>query len=91
MGVFAAATGAVALVHTHARVCTMPPTKRLLPDRLVRQRMGNVAPSTLYRWDRNPQLGFPKPVVINGRKYRDEQQLEDFLRSHTAANDGDPA
>jgi len=65
--------------------------KRLLPDRLVRQRMGDIAPSTLYRWDRNPQLGFPKPVVINGRKYRDEQELEDFLRSHAAAEGGDPA
>jgi hypothetical protein len=64
--------------------------QRLLPDRVVRQRLGNISPSTLFRWDRRPELGFPKPVVINGRKYRDEQQLADFLRSHAAAN-GDPA
>jgi hypothetical protein len=64
--------------------------RRLLPDRVVRQRLGNISPSTLFRWDRRLELGFPKPVVINGRKYRDEQQLEDFLRSHAAAN-GDPA
>jgi hypothetical protein len=89
LGVFAGAIGAVPHVHTNALACTML-QKRLLPDRLVRQRMGNISPSTLYRWDRNPRLGFPKPVVINGRKYRDEQQLEHFLRSHTAAN-GDPA
>jgi hypothetical protein len=68
----------------------MSQKSRLLPDRLVRQRMGGVAPSTLYRWDRNPRLGFPKPIVINGRKYRDERQLEDFLRLHAVPN-GDPA
>jgi hypothetical protein len=85
LGVFTGAIGAVAL-------STMPmqsnaPGRRLLPDRVVRQRLGNIAASTLFRWDRRPELGFPKPVIINNRKYRDEQEFDEFLRSRVTASD----
>ena len=49
--------------------------RRLLPDTLVRQRYHRSA-MTLKRWDQNPALKFPKPIVINGRKYRDEAELD---------------
>jgi hypothetical protein len=58
-------------------------TKRYLTDRQVCQRY-NVHTTTLFRWDRNPQVGFPKPIRINGRKYRDEAALDDFDREHRA-------
>jgi predicted DNA-binding transcriptional regulator AlpA len=45
-------------------------SKRLIPDSEVCRRYGVVA-YTLWRWDHDkPELGFPKPVRINGRKYR---------------------
>ena len=51
--------------------------KRLLPDPQVCERYG-VTGMTLYRWDRDPDLGFPKPIYIRGRKYRDERELDAF-------------
>ena len=33
---------------------------------------------TLWRWDRDPGLNFPKPIRIRGRKYRDESELNAF-------------
>lgn len=33
---------------------------------------------TLYRWDRDPDLGFPKPIKICNRNYRAELELDEF-------------
>lgn len=54
--------------------------KSYMPDRRVAQRYG-VHITTLYRWDLNPQLDFPKPIRINNRKYRDVEQLNAWDRS----------
>src|SRR6516164_438773 len=54
---------------------------RLLPDREVAARYG-VTTRTLWRWDHRPQLGFPRPIRINGRKYRRECELDEFDRAH---------
>jgi hypothetical protein len=53
---------------------------RKLPDRQVCLRYG-VCNRTLSRWDRNPELNFPKPIIINHRKYRDEAELEAWDRA----------
>ena len=51
--------------------------KKLLPDPKVCERY-NVTPMTLWRWDHDPDLNFPKPIRIRSRKYRDERELEAF-------------
>ena len=51
--------------------------KRLLPDHKVCGRY-SISPMTLWRWDRDPDLNFPKPIRIRGRKYRDESELNAF-------------
>ena len=51
--------------------------KRLVPDRKVCERYG-VTPMTLWRWDHDTALGFPKPVIIRKRKYRLESDLDAF-------------
>ena len=61
--------------------------KRFIPDRQVRERYG-VCASTLFRWDKNPAVGFPRPIDINGRKYRDEAELDAFDRARAAARAG---
>ena len=43
--------------------------KRLLPDSVVCRRYG-VSSMTVWRWDRDPALNFPKPFRIKGRKCR---------------------
>jgi hypothetical protein len=55
-------------------------TNRIIPDRRVCSRY-EVTTRTLARWDTNPTLGFPKPIVINGRKYRREDELEAWERA----------
>jgi predicted DNA-binding transcriptional regulator AlpA len=54
--------------------------RRWLPDSQVCKRYG-VSPMTLWRWDHNPEMNFPKPMRINRRKYRDEAELEAWERS----------
>jgi predicted DNA-binding transcriptional regulator AlpA len=57
--------------------------RRMLPDPRVCERYG-VCAMTLWRWDNNTTLNFPKPIRINGRKYRDESELEAWERAQAA-------
>jgi hypothetical protein len=52
----------------------------LIPDSQVADHRYHVHIKTLGRWDSNLKLGFPPPVVINGRKYRRRRELEEFER-----------
>ncbi len=61
--------------------------RQYLPDPLVAQRY-NIHATTLFRWDRNEQLGFPKPIRINGRKYREVASLDAWDRQRAG---GQPA
>src|SRR5262245_7968798 len=60
-----------------------------VPDAQVRAEFGNITAMTLFRWDHNPELGFPPPIDIAGRKYRSRRMLEAFkqraLRTAIAA------
>jgi hypothetical protein len=47
----------------------------LLPDPQVCRRY-NIDQRTLPRWDADPDLKFPPPTYINGRKYRDVEALD---------------
>jgi hypothetical protein len=56
---------------------------RKLPDSKVAARYG-VVTRTLRRWDDNPDLKFPRPLIVNGRKYRDENELDAWDRDQAA-------
>jgi predicted DNA-binding transcriptional regulator AlpA len=60
--------------------------KRLLPDSVVCRRYG-VSSMTVWRWDRDPALNFPKPFRIKGRKYRDSGELDEFDQRTRPADD----
>jgi hypothetical protein len=64
----------------------MPKTKpqRLIPDPVVARDYVGRSLKTLSRWDEHHELGFPKPIVINRRKYRDEDALTAWLRARVA-------
>ena len=51
--------------------------KKLLPEPRVCKRYG-VCDMTLRRWDADPSLGFPRPLKIRNRKYRDAAELDEF-------------
>jgi len=55
----------------------MSSIRKYLPDKLVCERYG-ICPSTLFRWDADENLGFPKPLRVRGRKYRDVAELDQF-------------
>ena len=61
----------------------MKKSRRLVPDKQVSERYG-VHISTLYNWDRDPNLNFPRPIRINRRKFRDEAELDQFDRARAA-------
>lgn len=44
------------------------PKGEYLPARAVLTRY-DISAMTLHRWIRNPLLGFPRPMIINGRRY----------------------
>lgn len=60
---------------------------RLLPTRQVCKRY-NVSDRTISRWERDPDLRFPQPVVINKRKYFQEFDLTAFDRAQASAARG---
>ena len=49
-------------------------TRRLIPRACLPDRYG-VNRNTVRRWEHNTSLAFPKPIVISGRKYYDEDEL----------------
>jgi hypothetical protein len=51
----------------------------LVPDPKVARQYG-VHIKTLGRWDEKPELGFARPIYINGRKYRRRGELREFER-----------
>jgi hypothetical protein len=43
----------------------------------------NVCTKTIQRWRNTPELGFPAPVIINGRPYDRVEELDEFDRRNT--------
>jgi predicted DNA-binding transcriptional regulator AlpA len=68
----------------------MKKSRRLIPDAAVCDRYG-VHISTLYNWDRDPKLNFPKPIRIRKRKHRYEDELDAFDRARAAERDTNAA
>jgi len=55
----------------------------LIPDRVVAQERYHVHLHTLRRWDKNSELGFPPPVYVNGRRYREIAALDAWDRKNS--------
>ncbi len=51
----------------------------------VRERYGGISDMTLWRWLRDPNLQFPKPIVINGRRYWRWDKLDAFDDAQAAS------
>jgi hypothetical protein len=52
----------------------------LLPNAKAAKRVGATT-RTLFRWTSQPELGFPTPCIINGRRYFSAWQIDDWLAS----------
>jgi len=60
------------------------------PDAKVAKQLG-IHIKSLIRWDRRPGLNFPKPLVINGRKYRRRREIQEFLQRAAVAHARTPS
>ena len=59
------------------------------PDAKVAKQLG-IHIKSLPRWDARPELNFPKPLYINGRKYRRRREIQEFLRRAAVAHASRP-
>jgi predicted DNA-binding transcriptional regulator AlpA len=41
----------------------------------------NVSAMCIWRWQRDPKLGFPQPTRINGISYTDREAVDAWMRS----------
>jgi hypothetical protein len=64
---------------------TPPKKKQLQPRRETLKQLGGVCARTTERWEQKPELGFPPPVFINGRKYDDPEEIVAFIAARKAA------
>jgi predicted DNA-binding transcriptional regulator AlpA len=56
-------------------------SERHIPANQVRELCGSVSDMTLWRWLANERLGFPKPKVINRRRYWREADVLAWLNA----------
>jgi hypothetical protein len=73
---------ALTLLQKVEEVCSEDPLANyqegdLIPDGVARCILGRTR-QTFWRWDNDPSSGFPKPVIVNGRKFRNCGELRNF-------------
>jgi predicted DNA-binding transcriptional regulator AlpA len=62
-------------------------TDKLLTSSQVRQLCGDVSDMTLWRWQQDAGVNFPKPsLVINRRRYWDESAIIDWRNAGNKQN-----
>lgn len=55
----------------------------LIPNAKLAKRLGTTTRS-LFRWTTQPELNFPRPRLINGRRYFSSAEIEAWQRSRVA-------
>ena len=59
--------------------------RKFIIRRKLRARFGDISEMTLWGWEHDKKLAFPKAIAINGRKYYDLAEVEEWERSRAAA------
>lgn len=52
-----------------------------ITSKRVRKRYDDISDMTLWRWLRDPSMSFPKPMIINRRRYWLESDLDAWDKS----------
>jgi predicted DNA-binding transcriptional regulator AlpA len=55
------------------------PAKKLMRSATVKRRLGDISGQTLWRYCRDPNLGFPKCIRINGVRFWESSEIEEFI------------
>ncbi|MCS3761656.1 hypothetical protein [Bradyrhizobium centrosematis] len=56
---------------------TSPLPDQFVPDPIVANEF-NISLMTLWRWSRDPNLGFPAAIQIRGKNFRSRSEIEAF-------------
>ena len=70
----------------------MPTTSNrhgLLSASSVRQQLGNISNMTLHRRLGDPELDFPKPIKINGRRYWRGIEIDAWIEAQAGSRQVD--
>ena len=51
----------------------------------------NVTKMTIWRWQRDPDLAFPQPAVINAINYTDLDQVDEWMKARVVNRIGTAA
>ena len=62
-------------------------SKQYIIRRKLRARFGDISEMTLWRWEHDEKLAFPKALTINGRKYYDLAEIEAWERRRATAGE----
>lgn len=57
---------------------------RLITATALRETLGGVSDMSLWRWLNDPAMNFPKPVVINRRRYWRQADITAWLEKREA-------
>ena len=59
--------------------------RKFIIRRKLRARFGDISEMTLWRWEHDKKLAFPKALTINGRRYYDLAEIEEWERTRATA------
>lgn len=59
---------------------------RYLTSSEVRARFGGISDMSLWRWLNDTKLGFPRPLIINRRRFFRLDQIEEFESRRAAVS-----
>ena len=61
-------------------------SERLLTAKAVMARFGGITTMTLWRWLKDENLTFPRPIYIGRRRYFQEADVEGFMKRMALEN-----
>lgn len=70
---------------TCSQVQAASPDRTMLMAEAVRTLCGGISDMTLWRWLNDPDLGFPRPVIINRLRYWRQAEVLAWLDSREVA------
>lgn len=53
----------------------------LISAKECRRKLGNISAMSLWRWLRDERLDFPKPIVVQRRRYWREADIDNWLKA----------
>lgn len=62
-------------------------SKRLMNSKNVRERLGGLSPMTIWRYQQDEKLAFPRAITIRKRNFWDADEIEAFIARNAVAND----